>query len=123
MPRLKTSWVVPGLMVGNLICGILIAVGHHLFYMSLDKQTVGTQSQQEWNARIGTGMAFCVKMFLTAAAGFAYVQVLWRTLKVREAKLSGIDAMFDVVNNPFSFLNWQLWEKGFELVVLAGILW
>lgn len=100
-----------------------MAVGHHIFYMSLDKQTVGTQSQQEWNARIGTGMAFCVKMFLTAAAGFAYVQMLWRILKAREAKLSGIDAMFDVVNNPFSFLNWQLWEKGFELVVLAGILW
>ncbi|KAM0473884.1 hypothetical protein ACHAPX_007932 [Trichoderma viride] len=91
--------------------------------MSLDKQPVGTQSQQQWNARVGTGMAFCVKMFLTAAAGFAYVQVLWRTLKAREAKLSGIDAMFDVVNNPLSFLNWQLWKRGFELVVLAGILW
>ncbi|UKZ96609.1 uncharacterized protein TrAFT101_011387 [Trichoderma asperellum] len=123
MPRFKISWVVPGLMVGNTICGILMAVGHHLFYMSLDKQTVGTQIQQEWNARIGTGMAFCVKMFLTAAAGFAYVQVLWRTLKAREVKLGGIDAMFDVVNNPFSFLSWELWKKGFELVVLAGILW
>ncbi|KAL6887058.1 hypothetical protein GGI43DRAFT_417555 [Trichoderma evansii] len=123
MPRFKISWVVPGLMIGNTICGILVAVGHHLFYKSLDKQTVGTQSQQEWNARIGTGMAFCVKMFLTAAAGFAYTQVLWKLLKARQVKLEGIDAMFDVVNNPFAFLNWELWKKGFELVVLAGLLW
>lgn len=123
MPRLQISWAVPCLMVGCAICGILMAVGHHLFYVSLDKQIVGTQSRQEWNVRIGTGMAFCVKMFLTAAAGIAYTQVLWRTLKAREIKLGGIDAMFDVVNNPLSFLNWQLWKKSFELVVLAGILW
>ncbi|KAL9473812.1 hypothetical protein ACSS6W_008192 [Trichoderma asperelloides] len=123
MARFKISWVVPGLIVGNTICGILMAVGHHFFYMSLDMQTVGTQRRQEWNGRIGTAMAFCVKMFLTAAASIAYVQVLWRTLKARKVKLGGIDAMFEVINNPLYFLSWELWRKGFDLVVLAGILW
>lgn len=123
MARFKISWVVPGLIVGNTICGILMAVGHHFFYMSLDMQTVGTQRRQEWNGRIGTAMAFCVKMFLTAAASIAYVQVLWRTLKARKVKLGGIDAMFEVINNPLYFLSWELWRKSFDLVVLAGILW
>ncbi|KAM0254882.1 hypothetical protein ACHAQJ_006319 [Trichoderma viride] len=108
-------------MVGNTICGILMAVGHHLFYMSLDKQTVGNQNQQEWNVRIGTGMAFCVKMFLTAAAGFAYAQVLWKTLKAREVKLEGIDAMFDVAHNALAFTSMELWRKGFELVLTVDL--
>lgn len=68
-------------------------------------------------------MAFLVKTCLTAAAGFAYTQLLWTTLRSRQATLKGVDAMFSVTTNAWEFLTLELWRKGFGLVLIAGILW
>lgn len=110
-------------MIGGVLCGIGFALGHHFFYSSWDNHIVESTNQQQWNIRIGTGMAFLVKTFLTASAGFAYTQVLWQTLKAREVSIGGIDAMFGVTTNAWAFLSLELWRKGISLVVLAAITW
>ncbi|KAH0597835.1 hypothetical protein MHUMG1_04207 [Metarhizium humberi] len=119
----RPHWLVPSLMIGSLICGIAFALGHHFFYASLDSRIVQSSTQQEWNIRIGTGMAFLVKAFLTAAVGFAYTQLLWTTLASRNSTLEGIDAMFGVATNAWDFLSLELWRKGLGLVAVASVLW
>ncbi|KAK2599998.1 hypothetical protein QQS21_005300 [Conoideocrella luteorostrata] len=116
-------WLVPFLMIGGLVCGIALSLGHHFLYNSWDGQIVQSKDQQEWVLRIGTGLAFLIKVFLTSAAGFAYTQFLWHTLKSREVSIEGIDAMFAATNNAGSFFTLELWRKGFPLVLLAGIVW
>ncbi|PTB48336.1 hypothetical protein M431DRAFT_513743 [Trichoderma harzianum CBS 226.95] len=123
MALFKAHWAVPSLMIGCLLCGIAFALGHHFFYSSLNAKIVQSNIEQEWNIRIGTGMAFLVKTCLTAAAGFAYTQLLWTTLRSRHATLKGVDAMFSVTTNAWEFLTLELWRKGFGLVLIAGILW
>jgi hypothetical protein len=49
-------------MLVSLISDIAMAGGHHIFYQSLDGTIVKDSTQQTWNIRIGTGMAFCVKL-------------------------------------------------------------
>ncbi|TFB03258.1 hypothetical protein CCMA1212_004255 [Trichoderma ghanense] len=123
MALFKAHWAVPSLMISGLLCGVAFAIGHHFFYASLDSRIVQSNTEQEWNIRIGTGMAFLVKTCMTAAAGFAYTQLLWATLRSRHATLAGVDAMFSVTTSAWDFLNPELWRKGFGLVLVAGILW
>lgn len=41
----------PFWMVTLFFVGLFAAVGHHVFYTSLDDNQVGSQNQQEWNLR------------------------------------------------------------------------
>lgn len=44
-------WSSPALMTGAFVVGVLFAVGHHLFYQSLDGQEVGDSDRQQWSLR------------------------------------------------------------------------
>ncbi|KPM43804.1 hypothetical protein AK830_g2725 [Neonectria ditissima] len=121
--RFQAHWVTPTLMVSSVLFGTLLAVGHHLFYASLDGQIVTSSEQQVWNLRIGTGLAFLVKACLTAAAGLAYTQLLWYTLRSQEISLNGIDAVFSVVNNIYGFATGEIWIRSPALVLIASIMW
>lgn len=111
------------LMLCSLIMGILIAVGHHLFYHHLDQHIVASSNQQQWFVRVGTGLAFLFKVCLTAAATIAYTQILWRTLKSRSITINGLDALFGVVHDAWCFTSGELWRRGIELALLALIIW
>ncbi|GAB7341482.1 hypothetical protein MBLNU457_7714t1 [Dothideomycetes sp. NU457] len=73
----------PAVMIGSLTIAILFAVGHHLFYWSLQRpgQVVPTSTfSQGINTSAGTAFAFLVKAALTVALGTAYTQLLFDTL-------------------------------------------
>ncbi|KAH7155246.1 hypothetical protein B0J13DRAFT_582323 [Dactylonectria estremocensis] len=110
-------------MFGSVLLGLLLAVGHHLFYNSIDGQVVESSDQQVWNLRVGTGMAFVVKASLTAAASMAYTQLLWHTLRSQEISLNGIDAVFSVVNNVYGFTTMEIWLRCPALVCIAFMIW
>ncbi|KAF9888266.1 hypothetical protein FE257_008835 [Aspergillus nanangensis] len=117
------GWRCPTLMVGLFLCGLLLSVGHHLYYNSLDNTVVNSAEQQTWAIRIGTGFAFLVKTFYVAAIGIAAVQQMWTTLRRRSMNLRGIDAMFGVLNNPINFLTPEMWVFASTLSVIATISW
>jgi hypothetical protein len=114
---------VPGLMTGGLVAAALLAIGHHLFYRSLDRQIVGSSTQQAWMIRIGTGLAILAKALLTASMTFAYTQLMWHALRSRTVTLKGVDSFFGVVGNPLNFTTWVVWAKAPGLVLLAAIIW
>lgn len=117
------GWWCPTLMVGSVICGAALSVGHHLYYQNLDNTRVHSVGQQTWAIRIGTGFAFLNKTFLVAGVGIAAVQEIWATLRRKSMKLSGIDGMFAVLNNPLAFFIPDLWLYAKTLTLLAIISW
>ncbi|KAF7549449.1 hypothetical protein G7Z17_g6372 [Cylindrodendrum hubeiense] len=123
MPPFKAHWATPSLMIGSVFLGLLLAVGHHLFYSSKNGQIVTSSDQQVWNLRVGTGLAFLVKASLTAAASMAYTQLLWHTLRSQEISLNGIDAVFSVVNNLYAFTTVEIWLRSPALVCIAFMIW
>ena len=100
MVRWGVHWRAPMLMVLLFIAGIAFAVGHHIFYHSLDGTLVTSTSQQEWTIRIGTGLAFLVKAALAAAVGVAFTQYLWTVARTEAMAVGSIDAMFSMTKNP-----------------------
>lgn len=123
MARWGIHWRAPVLMVFLFVAGIAFAVGHHIFYHSLDGTLVTSTSQQEWTIRIGTGLAFLVKAALAASVGVAFTQYLWTVARTEAMAVGSIDAMFSMTKNPLAFINFEVLWKAKLLVLLALASW
>jgi hypothetical protein len=110
-------------MACSLFLGLLLALGHHFYYNYLNGRIVESQSQQQWFLRAGTGLAFLVRAFLSAAVGIAYTQILWRTLRSRSITIQGVNSLFGIVHNAWDFITWELWTAAPALAVVAIIAW
>ncbi|CAG1963029.1 unnamed protein product [Fusarium graminearum] len=115
--------LTPALMAGSFLLGLSFALAHHFYYLHLDEIIVESQSQQQWHLRAGTGLAFLVRAFLSAAVGIAYTQILWRTLRSKSITIGGVNSLFGVMNNPWAFIGWELWTAAPLLAVVAIIAW
>ncbi|SCO80616.1 uncharacterized protein FRV6_04829 [Fusarium oxysporum] len=115
--------LTPVLMTGSLFLGLLLAIGHHLYYHYLDGRIIKSQNQQEWFLRVGTGIAFLARALLSAAVGFAYTQILWRTLRSKSVTIEGVNSLFGVLHDAWDFTTWELWTAAPALAVVAIIAW
>lgn len=124
----RIHWLAPATVVFSLTAGILFALGHHLFYASLDGKEaqndkldlLGTHvSKQQFNITIGTTFSYLVNFFLGTALATAYAQVFWRALIKSHATLETWDAAFSANSNVF-FLGkvWIWWQFPLLFVVL-----
>ncbi|KAL4744153.1 hypothetical protein BDV11DRAFT_165839 [Aspergillus similis] len=105
------------------IIGLGLALGHHFYYFSLNGTIVPGQTQQEWSLRIGTGLAFLTKTFLTTSVGIACVQNLWWILRMKPVRLSTLDSMWDIRGNIFNFFDPHIWLRGPNVAILGLISW
>ena len=121
-------------MLFALLAGFLFALGHHVFYVSLEHKAVpsrsysfaGTNStKQQINTSVGIAFAVLVKIFSATAVSIAYVQVLWRS--AAKTKHNPTLAELDWANanlaNVFIMLNVKLGWKHPSLVLLTLFFW
>lgn len=52
------DWLAPALMTGAFFAGVFFAIGHHLYYDSLNGQEVGDSKRQQWPLRYDLGQRF-----------------------------------------------------------------
>lgn len=112
----------------------MVALGHHVFYASLNGQSVPTGSysfigatlqKQQFNTSVGTALAFLNKTLLGVAISVAYVQLFWLTsLRAkRNPRLGDVDWAAAGLDNVFSLVYFNLWLKWPILALLALIFW
>ncbi|RFU25352.1 hypothetical protein B7463_g10981, partial [Scytalidium lignicola] len=123
------DWRAPVKMIGLLVTRAAAALGHHFYYQSLDGKQVATNDSnrnlqsQQWQLRYGTAFTFFAKTCLAASISVAYQQHIWTTMKRKSISISGINAIFDVISDPFAFLNFSfLWNVKVG-AVLAALTW
>ncbi|KAL5001675.1 hypothetical protein BDV10DRAFT_148449 [Aspergillus recurvatus] len=116
-------WRMPAAMAICWIIGLGLALGHHFYYFSLNGTIVPGQTQQEWSLRVGTGLAFLTKTFLTTGVGIACVQNLWWILRLKPVRLSTLDSMWDIRGNIFNFLDPHVWLRSPNVAILGLISW
>ncbi|KAL6851589.1 hypothetical protein J3F83DRAFT_639917 [Trichoderma novae-zelandiae] len=117
------GWRFPVLVTSLFVAGTLIAIGHHIFYQTLENTPVKSSSQQVWAIRIGSGLAFLNKTCLTAVMGMVATQQIWFTVRRRVITLSGIDSMFKLMNDPTAVFSRDLVTRAKTLVLLASLSW
>ncbi|KAL4786620.1 hypothetical protein BJX76DRAFT_95580 [Aspergillus varians] len=116
-------WRMPTAMAVCWIIGLGLALGHHFYYFSLNGTVVPGQTQQEWSLRVGTGLAFLTKTFLTTAVGIACVQNLWWILRLKPVRMSTLDSMWNIRGNIFNFFDLHIWRRGPNVALLGLISW
>ncbi|KAJ2987773.1 hypothetical protein NUW58_g4324 [Xylaria curta] len=132
--KLESVWRASTSILGALLAGILTAVGHHLYYASLqgtspegDRMIAGYRlSNQTFTTAVGTAFAFVVRAFLLFGVSGAYVQVFWHA--ATHARKGGntleeVDAMFSILSNLFAFRQGSVWWKYPMLLIIAFIAW
>ncbi|TLD13316.1 uncharacterized protein PgNI_02991 [Pyricularia grisea] len=116
-------WSPPVIILLFLVIGVGSALGHHLYYRSLDEREVSSEQEQQWAIRIGTGLAFSAKVALVASVVLAYTQRLWVTVRKRSLTLQNLDDAFSLPTSPLSFFSAPLLKKGKVLYLLAICIW
>lgn len=89
-------------MIGLLLLGVLIGIGHHLCYNFLNGKPVGRYSQG-WILRIATGAAFIVKVAFEISVGIAISQFQWYAFRRRSFKIGSLDKVFTLQSDLLSF--------------------
>lgn len=125
--RLKpsgTPWKVPSTILLSFFAAVCLALGHHLFYQSLDgtllrKATFG----QQFNVGIGTAFAFLVRALLVLSIGTTYWQIFWRTVRSHTLAVGKIDTLFGLLHNVFHFFEVSALYKHPLLVAIALLAW
>lgn len=67
-------WYLPSSMALQYALGIVFALGHHFYYVSLNTTAV---ARSQWPLRFGTAMAFITQRCFVGAALVAYKQYAW----------------------------------------------
>lgn len=122
----------------SFLFGLLLALGHHLFYQSLNNQPTtqtndyrffGTHLQgQQLNIAIGTAFAFVIKATLVLAVSIAYYQIIWKYMKEKsednEAPTLGrLDVAFSGLNDIISLFTAPVWFHYPLLFLMATTAW
>lgn len=135
MPQIH--WSAPSLTVASLIVGFLFALGHHLFYASLDRQRAATTlegygilgmhvSIQQINTAVGTAFAFLVRACLMLSISIAYFQIFMWSVGSHEKKgtqLVHLDVMTSALHDLVSLANFRTWRRRPWLWLLAVVAW
>ena len=125
-------WVAPTAVGVALCAGVLFAVGHHLFYWSLNGRAVpqsdynllGTSfPRQQINIAAGTTFAFLVNFALASALATAYAQVFWRQMRRREVTLDALDTTFSAIGDMSQLFKVWIWWRYPLLCCVALIAW
>jgi hypothetical protein len=107
-------------MGGLFILGVVGAISHHLFYLSLDGDAAVDQLMK---IRYGTALAFFTKMTLAGSVVIAYRQRIWYTLRGKAMTLGAIDGLFAAVEDPTAFCNWEMLKNAKLATVMALATW
>lgn len=110
-------------MTGSLLAGLVLAIVQCIFYWYLSGKTVGSTIPQAWASRVGTALAFLVKLLFATAASTAYVQRQWLALSKTSLKIRQIDSLTGILSNLLLFRDFNLWWTHPLLSCLATITW
>ena len=135
MSHLKmVHWLAPTTIILALLIGVLLALGHHIFYARLDRKSVPTGSytfaekhlpRQQFNTFVGVALAYLVKTFLSLALSTIYIQFFWRSIKDTKQRptITELDWAYSGIENILNLFNLKIAWKYPLLASIALIFW
>lgn len=123
--RPETHWLRgPLWMVFPLLLGLVLALGHHFYYISLNGNRAGSDRQQQWMAAFGQIFAFSTITSLRLAVVYAYGQYLWTVMRgTHFFKIGTVDKLFSLTSDLRGFFSWEIARKATLLWMLAAVTW
>jgi len=100
--------------------GVLLAIGHHIFYRTLAGRDASNQLQM---LRYGTVLAYFTKASLAGSIIIAYRQRLWLTMRHKTLYVSTIDGLFEAVEDLSALFNLEIWTRAKVAGLMVLFVW
>ena len=102
------------------LCGFAFAVGHHIFYKTLNGSPADDQLAM---LRYGTALAFATKACLVSAVIVAYRQQIWMTVRSKMLSLAALDSLFAATEDFTALWNLEIYKRAKAAITLALLVW
>ncbi|KAJ1328015.1 hypothetical protein MN608_07350 [Microdochium nivale] len=112
----RRAWV----MYLFLLFGMLCAVGHHIFYSTLDGRIADRQLEM---LRYGAVLAFATKAGLVSAVIVAFRQRLWLTVRSSMLSVAALDSLFAATDDITALWNVEVYKTASVAMALAVFVW
>ncbi|KAI1263163.1 hypothetical protein F5Y18DRAFT_131669 [Xylariaceae sp. FL1019] len=114
-------WVQPSMVMYFLfVFGVLGAVGHHLYYDSLNGKPADDQLLR---LRYGVVLAFIAKAGLVTAVVVAFKQRIWYTMRNRVLSVEALDSLFAATEDFTALFNVEVYKQAKVAMLLAVFVW
>ncbi|KAI1211136.1 uncharacterized protein F4807DRAFT_458709 [Annulohypoxylon truncatum] len=100
--------------------GVACAVGHHIFYKTLDGKPANAQITM---LRYGTILSFLAKAGLVAAIVIAFKQRIWTTVRSKFLSVAALDSLFAATEDMSALFNAEVYQRAKIAMVLAMFVW
>ncbi|TDZ21196.1 hypothetical protein Cob_v005686 [Colletotrichum orbiculare MAFF 240422] len=104
------------------VTGVAFALGHHIYYQSLEGRLVRGEEQLT-SMRYGTALAFAAKASFATAVFSAFREQLWAVVRAKLFKISTLDDMFAAPETPLALMNWEFLSRAKTAAALATLCW
>ncbi|KAI1798706.1 hypothetical protein F4811DRAFT_558556 [Daldinia bambusicola] len=119
-PRRWWHWRPAWFMYFSFIFGVACAIGHHIFYMTLDGKPAVDQLAM---LRYGTVLSFAAKAGLVAAVVVAFKQRIWTTVRSKFLSVAALDSLFAAAEDASALLNIEIFRQAKIAMLLAAFVW
>ncbi|KAI1333632.1 hypothetical protein F5Y15DRAFT_338359 [Xylariaceae sp. FL0016] len=102
------------------LLGIACAVGHHVFYSTLNGRPAHDQLSM---LRYGAVLAFATKAALVASVLVAFKQRLWNTVRSKLLSLHALDSLFAATEDLSAMFNAEVYKRAKVAMLLAVFVW
>ncbi|KAF7874062.1 hypothetical protein EAF04_002734 [Stromatinia cepivora] len=119
----KIDWQQPTFMCSMLLSGLLLAIGHHVYYNSLNGTPAGDATRQAWSIRFGTVFAFLVVACFKAITVSALGQYLWTVVRAKILTISDLDKLYALTSNPISMFSFSVIKNATLAASIGTIFW
>ncbi|KAI5816085.1 hypothetical protein BZA77DRAFT_67895 [Pyronema omphalodes] len=117
------GWQTPTFIISFYVLAIALAIGHYVFFRYLDGQPLSETLPQSWVSSISTAFVVTFRSCLGAALGTAFTQRLWRLYRKRPMRLTTIDLLYTVLQNPLNLLRPSLIRNAKLEFIFALACW
>ncbi|KAI0887696.1 uncharacterized protein GGS22DRAFT_177944 [Annulohypoxylon maeteangense] len=104
----------------TFLFGIACAVGHHIFYKTLNGKPADAQITM---LRYGTILSFASKAGLVAAIVIAFKQRIWTTVRNKFLSVAALDSLFAATEDMSALFNTEVYQRAKIAMVLAIFVW
>ncbi|KAI1407706.1 hypothetical protein F5Y13DRAFT_205796 [Hypoxylon sp. FL1857] len=114
------QWRPVWIMYLSFVFGVACAIGHHIFYKTLDGKPADAQLAM---LRYGTVLSFAAKAGLMAAVVFAFRQRIWTTVRTKFLSVAALDSLFAATEDISALLNAEIFRRAKIAMLLAVFVW
>ncbi|KAI1644588.1 uncharacterized protein F4817DRAFT_346189 [Daldinia loculata] len=119
-PRKWWHWRPAWFMYLSFLFGVACAIGHHVFYTSLNGKPAVDQLAM---LRYGTVLSFSAKAGLVAAVVIAFKQRIWTTVRSKFLSVAALDSLFAAAEDASALLNIEIYKQAKIAMLLAAFVW